>query len=52
MRNQEKHALSEMEMTTLEDLKKKLAHQWDFIKMQADAQIKCELNYLLDRKIL
>ena len=45
MRNQEKHALSEMELTTLEDLRKKLAHQWDFIKMQADAQIKYEFEY-------
>jgi hypothetical protein len=25
---------------TLEELKKKLTHQWDFIRLQADAQIK------------
>lgn len=40
MRNQEKHALNESEIRVLEDLKRKLTHQWDFIKMQADAQIK------------
>ncbi|RNA14130.1 Regulator of G- signaling 7 [Brachionus plicatilis] len=46
MRNQEKHGLNDLELTILEDLRKKLAHQWDFVKMQADAQIKV----LKDRK--
>lgn len=40
MRNQEKHALNDLEFSVLEDLRKKLAHQWDFVKLQADYQIK------------
>lgn len=40
MRNQEKHALNDLELSVLEDLRKKLAHQWDFVKLQADYQIK------------
>ena len=40
MRNQEKHALNEAENTALESLRKKLTHQWDFIKMQAESQLK------------
>jgi len=46
MRNQEKHGLNDSEIQSLDDLKKKLIHQWDFIQVQADAQIKV----LKDRK--
>lgn len=45
MRNQEKHALNDSEILILEDLRKKLAHQWDFVRMQAEYQIKLTLYF-------
>ncbi|CAF4918043.1 unnamed protein product, partial [Rotaria sp. Silwood1] len=46
LRNRQRHGLEEYEMYALNDLKKKLIHQWDFVTMQAEAQ----LRVLKDRK--
>ncbi|CAF4521486.1 unnamed protein product, partial [Rotaria socialis] len=46
LRNRQRHGLEEYEMRALDDLKKKLIHQWDFVTMQAEAQFRV----LKDRK--
>ncbi|CAF0877532.1 unnamed protein product [Adineta ricciae] len=46
LRNRQRHGLEEHEMRALDDLKKKLLHQWDFVTMQAEAQFRV----LKDRK--
>ncbi|CAF5205669.1 unnamed protein product, partial [Rotaria magnacalcarata] len=46
LRNRQRHGLEEHEIRALEDLKKKLLHQWDFVTMQAEAQFRV----LKDRK--
>ncbi|CAF0794481.1 unnamed protein product [Rotaria sordida] len=46
LRNRQRHGLEEYEMHALNDLKMKLIHQWDFVTMQAEAQ----LRVLKDRK--
>ncbi|CAF0742415.1 unnamed protein product [Rotaria sordida] len=46
LRNRQRHGLEEHEIRAIEDLKKKLLHQWDFVTMQAEAQFRV----LKDRK--
>ncbi|CAF1167305.1 unnamed protein product [Adineta ricciae] len=46
LRNRQRHGLEEHEMHALDDLKKRLIQQWDFVTMQAEAQFRV----LKDRK--